>query len=81
MSVWAKSVLRETHTCVFPQSMLQDDVYLRNIAIRRIDPLILHVIFIIEHVVIIFVVIGNLRGLSGREADIGLYSRFRDSGL
>lgn len=69
------------HTRVFPQSMLQDHVHLRNIAIRRVDPLILHVIFIIEHVVIIFVVIRDLRGLPSREADIGVYSRFCDSGL
>lgn len=61
--------------------MLQDNVYLRNTAIGRIDPFILHVLFIIEGIVVIFVVIGNLRRLSGRKADIGLYGGFDDSGL
>ena len=61
--------------------MLQDNIYLRNTAVGCINPFILHILFIIEGIVVVFVVIGNLRRLSRRKADIGLYGGFGDSGL
>lgn len=61
--------------------MLQDDVYLGNNSIRRIDPLILHVVLIIEHAIIILIIIGDFGGLSGRKADIVVYGRFGNGSL
>ena len=61
--------------------MLQDDVYLGNNSIRRIDPLILHILFVIEHAIIILIIIRDFGGLSGREADIVLYGRFGNGSL
>lgn len=69
-------------TRVDSQAMFEDHVHLRDISVRSINPFILHVLFTIKHIIVIFVVVGHFRCLSGRgEADVRMWRRFGSGGL
>lgn len=82
VSVAWTNIKRCRRTCIHPQAMIEDHVDLRGVPVGGINPLVLHVFFAIKHIIVIFIVIGHFRCLSGwGKTDVRLWRSFCGGGL